>query len=204
MNPAVLFLPSKGMVRLIVAVFAVLIVLPAIAVFATATSGIQAASNTLAFINPLSHLIEVHDPSGNLITTLTASTTWPVRGKVTTEFGAPDPPYQAHHTGTDISEAAADPITTFMDGKVLIVQDSPNNPTGFGKYVYVDHGNGITSYYGHMSETSTMVGQDVKPGDIIGYEGNTGHSLGNHVHFEVRVYNIPVEPRTFVAGDPTP
>lgn len=180
----------------------VLMALPAIAVVLIANAGIAVASSALAAVNPITHVVSIFDASGAEVAQIQATTTWPVKGVVTTEFGDPDPPYQLHHTGTDIADKAGDPITTFMDGTVILVQDDPSNPSGYGKYVVVSHGNGVTSLYGHMEQTNSQVGQTVKPGDVIGFEGNTGHSLGNHVHFEIRVFNIPVNPRTFEIGDP--
>lgn len=201
MNPLDLFKPGKTEIRIILVTLSVILMLPILAVYSAAHAGVSAVSGVLAFVNPLTHLVEIHGPTGNLETTLNVTTTWPVQGKVTTEFGAPTL-YQLHHTGTDIADKAGDAITPFMAGKVITVQNDSDNPTGFGRYVAIDHGNAITSIYGHMSQTNATLGQDVQPGDIIGYEGNTGHSLGNHVHFEVRVYNIPVNPRTFISGDP--
>jgi murein DD-endopeptidase MepM/ murein hydrolase activator NlpD len=88
-----------------------------------------------------------------------------------------------------------------MAGKVIF---AGWDNSGFGNYVMVDHGNSITSIYGHLSEVETAKGKDVKPGDIIGLEGETGHATGPHVHFEIRVYGIPVNPRIFMVGDPAP
>lgn len=87
-----------------------------------------------------------------------------------------------------------------MVGKVIIADDSEK--TGWGKYVVVDHGNSITSLYGHLSAVNVVKDQEVKPGDIIGLEGSTGHSTGSHVHFEIRVYGVPVNPRVFMVGEP--
>ena len=66
----------------------------------------------------------------------------------------------------------------------------------------IDHGNNITSLYGHMSETDATPGQVVKLGDVIGKSGSIGWSTGPHVHFQINVFGIPVNPRTFVEGDP--
>lgn len=195
-------LKKEGLIVLGVPAF--LLALPVLVVITTASSGVAAVSGALAAINPITHLVEIHDPNGNVVAQLQATTTWPVRGVVTTEFGAPDPPYQKHHTDIDIAKGTGEPITTFMEGTVLKVETNPNNATGYGEYVLVGHSNSITSVYGHMSKPEALVGQTVKPGDEIGLEGNTGHSTGPHVHFEVRVYDVPVDPRTFMVGNPTP
>ena len=69
-------------------------------------------------------------------------------------------------------------------------------------YVVIDNGNNVTSLYAHLSKIAVTKGQDVQPGDVIGLEGGTGWATGPHVHFETRVFGIPVNPRTFVAGNP--
>lgn len=201
MNLLYLFKATKTQLLIIFSTLAVIILLPILVVFTAASAGVQAVSSALAFINPITHLVEVHDPDGKLIAQISATTTWPAAGVVTTEFGDPTP-YQKHHTGLDIAGRAGDPITPFMAGKVITVQDNPNNSSGFGKYVAIDHGNAITSIYAHLSETNAIMGQDVKPGDVIGLEGDTGHAIGVHLHFEIRIYNIPVDPRIFMVGNP--
>ncbi|MCY1552582.1 Peptidase family M23 [compost metagenome] len=147
-------------------------------------------------------LVNIHDASGRLVTSLPISSTWPVGGVVTLEFGASDPPWQVHHTGIDI----ADPqgrvgrrVTAFMIGRVSKVMNTDNR---YGRYVFIDHGNNITSRYYHLSEATVVVGQQVTPGDVIGLEGSTGQSTGPHVHFEVLVYDIPINPRYFIEGNP--
>ena len=201
MSPLLLFKATKTQLLIIFSTLAVIILLPILVVFTAASAGVQAVSNALAFINPITHLVEVHDPDGKLIAQISATTTWPAAGAVTTEFGETTP-YQKHHTGIDIAGRAGDPITPFMAGKVITVQNDPNNSTGFGRFVAIDHGNAITSIYAHSSETNATMGQDVKPGDILGLEGATGHAIGVHLHFEVRIYNIPVNPRVFLIGNP--
>lgn len=187
--------------KIILATIAVLILLPLLAVVVIANAGVTVVASALAAINPITHMVEVKDANGNVIAQLELSTAWPVRGGVTTEFGDPTP-YQKHHSGIDIADKAGDTITPFLAGKVIVVQDNAINTTGYGKYVVVDHGNGITSLYAHMSDTVAKLGQGVKPGDVLGLEGATGHVTGVHLHFEIRVYNIPVNPRTFMVGEP--
>ncbi len=87
-------------------------------------------------------------------------------------------------TGVDILAAAA--------GTVITVARGPNNNTGFGNYVVIDHGYGYTSFYGHLQDNSIpsniAVGMSVQRGDKVGLMGTTGNSTGIHIHFEVRYY----------------
>ena len=197
---AAIVFSSKLEMRVIVGVFVVIALLPIIVVVSIANAGVSAISNVLAFVNPTTHLVSLFDLHGNVAKQIEVSTTWPVQGLVTLEFGLPDPPYEASHTGIDIADKTGDPITPFSAGKVIAVD--AEGKTGCGKFVKVDHGNNVISFYCHMSQTNATVGQTVKPGDVIGFEGQTGDATGPHVHFEVQVYGIPVNPRTFVAGDP--
>lgn len=176
-----------------------ILLLPVIAVLVVANTGIPAVSDKLASVNVDSHKIEIHDPTGKVIATIDSATSWPVSGVVTLGFGESDLPYQPFHTGIDIAHKTGDPITPFMKGKVLSVN---HLSWGYGNYVVIDHGNNITSLYGHMSATTATAGQDVKPGDVIGKEGSTGWSTGPHVHFQINVFGVPVNPRTFVGGNP--
>ena len=191
--------------KIVAGIIGILIAIPLIAVVVIANAGVSEIASALASVNPITHLVSIFNANGKQVAQISVSTVWPVAGQITLEFGQPDPPYQEHHTGIDIANPhrhIGDSITTFMTGKVVTVNSSPNNPTGYGEYVAIDHGNKITSLYGHMSETKVFVGQQVKPGDIIGLEGETGHATGPHVHFEIRVYGIPVNPRVFMVGDP--
>lgn len=127
---------------------------------------------------------------------------WPLHGAVTTEFGASDWPYQRVHTGIDISDGTrpgTTPIHPFRPGTVVQVVHST---VSLGNHVVVDHGNGVTSVYGHMSSTSVVVGQQVDQGTVLGYEGTTGASTGTHLHLEIRVNGQAANPRTFISGQP--
>lgn len=200
-----IFSSRQSELKIVLAVLAVLISLPAMAVVVFAQSGIALISEALATVNPVTHLVEVFDPNGKKVVDFTATTTWPVKGVVTLEFGQPDPPYQVSHTGIDIANRhheIGSPVTTFMVGKVI--KTDPLGLGGCGKYVKIDHGNNIVSLYCHLSSVGATKDQEVKPGDVIGLEGSTGHSTGPHVHFQITVYGIPVNPRTFMVGNPDP
>jgi murein DD-endopeptidase MepM/ murein hydrolase activator NlpD len=187
----------RNIVKDVLITLLIIILLPLLSVLTISNAGIQVVSNQLATLNLQNHTIEIRDPTGKVIATIQA--VWPVRGIVTLEFGAPDPPYQPVHTGIDIAAAYGTPITPFMRGTVSEVG---HLNWGYGNYVVVANGNNITSLYGHMEKTQATVGQSVQPGDVIGYEGQTGWATGPHVHFQINVFGIPVNPRTFVEGNP--
>ncbi|HEX5797473.1 MAG TPA: M23 family metallopeptidase [Candidatus Saccharimonadales bacterium] len=124
---------------------------------------------------------------------------WPMHGKVTTEFGVYHQPYQATHTGLDISDgkpAGSTPVKPFRPGKVIEVIHSYQ---GLGHHVIVDHGNGVTSVYAHLSSISVNVGQEVTLATVIGVVGSTGVSTGPHLHFEIRVNGQAADPRQFIS-----
>lgn len=190
---------SKRELQIIGITFAVLFILPILAVVVIANAGITEVASALAAINPITHRVEVKDANGKVIAELEASTVWPVKGYISEEFGVPHMPWQPYHTGIDIANPSGrigDPVTPFMAGTVIT---TPELTTSFGKHVIIDHGNGITSLYGHLSQITTQKGAVVKPGDVIGLEGSTGASTGSHVHFEIRLFSIPVNPHTFMA-----
>jgi len=192
----------KTELKVVAGVLSVLFLLPLFAVVVIANAGISEVAHALASFNPITHKVEVKDANGNIVTQMDATTVWPVTGYVSEEFGVPHMPWQPYHTGIDIANEhrlIGDPVTVFMKGKVIDVIDSDK---GFGKHVIVSHDFGITSLYGHMSALYAKKDQEVKPGDIIGLEGSTGSSTGPHVHFEVRISDIPVNPHTFMVGKP--
>lgn len=118
---------------------------------------------------------------------------WPVIGEITGHFGERLDPFSgegAFHAGIDIASHVGDPIHATADGVVTVVEKR----AGYGQLVVIDHGFGVTTWYGHLSRFNTEVGMRVKRGDVIGYEGDTGRSTGPHLHYEVRIYNTPVNP----------
>lgn len=187
-------------IGVVLGVLAALVILPILAIIGLLNNGVQGASDAFVSVNPETHKVEVRDVQGNLVTTMDATTAWPINGSVTQEFGNPNPPYQVAHSGIDISGGFGTPITVFMTGKVIKVG---NVLEGCGNHcVIVDHGFNITSIYAHMSAHRVEVGQVVKPGDVIGHEGEEGWADGSHLHFEIEVANIPVNPRAFMIGNP--
>ncbi len=182
--------------------FLLILLMPVVAVILLTNAGINIISDKLASVNEITKLVEIHDPStGEVVQSINAKSVWPTKGVVTLEFGEVDLPYQPLHTGIDIASPVGkvgDPVTAFMPGKVIYAEEIS---WGYGKHIMIDHGNNITSLYGHLDKIYVVRGQEIKTTDqVIGLEGSTGWSTGPHLHFEVRVYGIPVNPRTFLGS----
>ena len=123
----------------------------------------------------------------------------PVMGEldVSSGFGMRLDPFiraPALHTGLDFRGEPGDDIRATAAGKVTIAGWNG----GYGKMVEIDHGNGFTSRYGHMSEIGVKVGQSVKAGQIVGKVGSTGRSTGPHLHYETRIAGEAVDPQKFL------
>jgi murein DD-endopeptidase MepM/ murein hydrolase activator NlpD len=123
---------------------------------------------------------------------------WPVVGEITGHFGERLDPFSgegAFHAGMDIASHYGDPVHATADGVVAVMDQR----AGYGRLVVIDHGYGVTTWYGHLSAFATHAGTHVKRGDVIGFEGASGRSTGPHVHYEVRIYNTPVNPWRYLS-----
>ena len=74
----------------------------------------------------------------------------------------------------------------------------PDVVNGYGRMVAIDHGHGVQTLYGHMSGFAVTAGESVSRGQVIGYIGHSGRTTGNHVHYEVRIRNAPVNPYKYL------
>lgn len=99
------------------------------------------------------------------------------------------------HKGIDLAVAMRTPVFATKDGTVAVVSD----PNGYGNAVYIDHGDGFKTIYGHLDSIDVKNGQTVKKGDQIGLSGNTGRSTGPHLHYEVRYNGEAVDPNLYMA-----
>lgn len=118
--------------------------------------------------------------------------------RVTSEFGNRIDPFTGKrkgHTGMDLGVPTGTPIRAALSGTVTV---SKYNAGGYGYYVVIDHGNGLSTLYGHCSQLLVRVGQTVEAGDIIALSGSTGRSTGPHLHFEVRVNGERTDPRYYL------
>lgn len=123
----------------------------------------------------------------------------PVIGEVefTSGFGVRSDPFlgrPAMHTGLDFRAASGDPVRATANGKVV----SSGWAGGYGRMVEIDHGNGLSTRYGHLSEIGVKVGDPIKIGQVIGAVGSTGRSTGPHLHYETRIDGEAVDPQKFL------
>jgi murein DD-endopeptidase MepM/ murein hydrolase activator NlpD len=123
----------------------------------------------------------------------------PVIGEVefTSGFGVRSDPFlgrPAMHTGLDFRAAMGDPVRATANGKVV----SAGWSGGYGRMIEVDHGNGLATRYGHLSEIGVKIGDVVKIGQLIGEVGSTGRSTGPHLHYETRIDGEAVDPQKFL------
>ena len=123
----------------------------------------------------------------------------PIVGEIdlSSSFGVRSDPFgrgPAMHSGLDFRASHGDPVRATANGKVV----SAGWNGGYGKMVEIDHGNDITTRYGHLSDIEVKVGQTVRVGQTIGRIGSTGRSTGPHLHYETRIDGDAVDPQKFL------
>lgn len=122
-----------------------------------------------------------------------APSVWPVVGHLSGGFGERMDPFTGEggfHRGVDISAAYGSPVRAAADGLVTAVE----RRSGYGRLVVVDHGFGVTTWYGHLSGFNTHPGTRIKRGEVVGFVGVSGRSTAPHVHYEVRIDGTPINP----------
>jgi murein DD-endopeptidase MepM/ murein hydrolase activator NlpD len=130
----------------------------------------------------------------------TQPTGWPVIGLLRSSFGERSDPFSgegAFHTGIDLSAASGTQVHVTADGVVT----SAGWGGDYGNLVVVNHGNGVQTYYAHLSETLVVPGQDVRLGQVIALSGGTGRATSPHLHYEVRIAGTPVNPYRFLGKE---
>jgi murein DD-endopeptidase MepM/ murein hydrolase activator NlpD len=123
-----------------------------------------------------------------------------VAGDVSSGFGWRQSPYgggSQRHTGLDIRAEYGTPVRVSAPGTVVF---AGRDSGGYGTAVVVDHGNNVKTLYGHLSGLYVSEGQRIARGTVVGAVGNSGRATGVHLHYEVRVGNVPVDPMLYVRG----
>lgn len=119
---------------------------------------------------------------------------WPVEGALSDGFGVRGNPFgggsSEFHPGQDITAPPGTPVVAPADGTV----SEAGWKNGYGQQVVIDHGHGLTTRYGHLSKIEVAVGQTIRRGEELGQVGSTGRSTGPHLHYEVRIEDVAVNP----------
>jgi len=126
-----------------------------------------------------------------------APSMWPIEGRVTSSFGEREDPINgegAFHAGIDIAAPYGSAVRAAADGDVSATRMG----AGYGREVTLDHGHDLITVYGHLSSMLVVPGQHVSRGQVIGYVGQSGRSTGPHLHYEVRVHMVPVNPHKYL------
>ncbi len=126
-----------------------------------------------------------------------APSMWPVEGRIGSSFGEREDPINgegAFHAGIDIEAPYGTPVRAAADGDVT----GAAMGSGYGQTVELNHGHNLFTVYGHLSAVAVVPGQHVTRGQVIGYVGQSGRATGPHLHYEVRVHNVPVNPYKYL------
>jgi len=130
-------------------------------------------------------------------------TMWAHLGKINNEFGFRRNPFGGRtyefHPGMDIDGERGDLVTAPANGTVI----KAGWTGGYGNMIEIDHGNGLTTRYGHLSKIEVEVGDTISRGQLLGNVGSTGRSTGPHLHFELRLNDKSINPRHFLPQEPT-
>ena len=125
---------------------------------------------------------------------------WPTRGWVTSSFGFRKSPFtglREKHEGWDIAARSGSAVRATADGLVVV----QGREYGYGNMVEIDHGYGLVTRYGHNSKHMVKVGDRVKRGQIVALVGSTGRSTGPHLHYEVLLNGVPMNPKNYILED---
>ncbi|HEV2619598.1 MAG TPA: M23 family metallopeptidase, partial [Acidobacteriaceae bacterium] len=158
-----------------------------------------AATQAIDGPSPLSRLTSA-GAADDLDASIDAPTLWPVAGRITSSFGEREDPVLRSgegefHAGIDIAAPSGTPIRAAADGTVKLA----GMVNGYGREVILDHGHNMETCYAHMSGFAVMPGETVVRGQIIGYVGVSGRTVGGaNLHYEVRIHNTPVNPYKYL------
>ncbi len=125
-------------------------------------------------------------------------TLWPVNGIVRSSFGVRSDPFSGEgifHTGIDVATPVGSDVHATADGVVV----STDWATGYGRLLVIDHGNGLETYYAHLSRFLVVPGEEVRSNQSVALSGSSGRSTGPHVHYEVRLGGTPVNPYKYMS-----
>jgi murein DD-endopeptidase MepM/ murein hydrolase activator NlpD len=135
--------------------------------------------------------------SGDWTELADAPSLWPLEGRVGSSFGERQDPINgegAFHSGIDIEAPYGTPVRAAADGEVT----GATMGAGYGRQIVLNHGHDVLTLYGHLSAIGVVPGEHVTRGQVIGYVGQSGRATGPHLHYEVRVHKVPVNPHKYL------
>ncbi len=128
---------------------------------------------------------------------------WPVNGRLLSRYGDREDPFALEgenhgefHSGVDISAPMGTPVRATADGVVLFAASVGD---GYGRQVIIDHGNGLSTKYAHLSKFAVIPGQEIRRGEVIAYSGATGRVTAPHLHYEVRRGGVAINPYQYLS-----
>ena len=119
-------------------------------------------------------------------------------GEVTSPFGYRSYPSPEYHRGIDLAIYEGHPVESSADGRVTLASWDG----GFGNKIEIDHGNGYATWYGHLSRIDVSVGEHVAKGQTIGAVGETGYATGPHLHYQIMLHGVAIDPAPYLHGAP--
>ncbi len=115
-------------------------------------------------------------------------------GTITSRFGSVSSIRSGAHTGTDICSSVGTPIKAVADGTIIFAERNGS----YGNLIKIDHGNGVETWYAHCNKLYSKVGETVSAGDVIAEVGSTGNSTGPHLHLEIRINGVAINPQQYL------
>ncbi len=160
----------------------------------TETANINSGQQTLSKgSNPqFSNNIKLNTSGQPLYRTGSLSFIWPLKGKILQEFSTSN---GSKHDGIDIKGTDGAPIYAAADGVVIYSNDTIR---GYGNMIIIKHKDGFVTVYAHNSVNIVKKGQTVRQGQIVARVGHTGYATGSHLHFEIRLHAVPVNPLNYL------
>ena len=154
----------------------------------------QSLDTSLGVRSTLSSFAAMDDTGGSNVPDM-----WPILGPINSGFGEREDPVLGmstgeFHKGVDIGSPDGTPVHAPAAGRVV----KAGMGTGYGREIEIDHGNGITTVYGHLQGFNVIAGQQVVKGEVIGYSGHSGKTTGHHLHYEVQVRGAAVNPHKYL------
>lgn len=154
-------------------------------------------SETVQEYDYLRSVTALHRSYGRRIRTAMQPSLWPIAGQLLSPYGGRIDPFSgegAYHTGVDIKASTGMPVRAAADGVVAHAERFG----GYGRLVVLDHGNGVQTYYAHLSRFNVRPGQEIRRGETVGAVGSSGRATAPHLHYEVRIGGTAVNPARFM------